>query len=415
MISSAIGGVRRRLQQQAHLRALGTLPDGAWRASAGLHRASTALIPLASRRAPRASIRLLLPSASRGAVFAGVRTAVEAAASLSALTGLPLRVLTFDEGPSGSDRTALSALLVDELSASAPVEIESVWTSTSGMHDADVWIATYWTTAHALDVAADGGFVDRSRVVYLVQDHEPSFFPASAEAATASATYRAGFRLLVNSRPLQRFLTAQEGIAVAGDAVFRPALDVRRLEAAAAARRARGASGSVRVGFYGRPGKPRNAFGLGIAALRVAAAELEAQHRTATFVSMGEAHAPIGLAGSTGLRPLGRLDWGRYFDELAATDVLLSLQMSPHPSHPPLDMVASGGIAVTNDVAGSRRGLHERLVAVDADPAALGSAIAQAATRGLDSDADEPAGAADFVDSLGRPLQSAVDTIARGL
>lgn len=410
MIRPTIGGVRRRLQQREHARALRTLPDGAWRASAGLHRASTAIVRSASHRAPAASVRLLLPSASRGAVFAGVRTAVEAAARLSFRTGLPLRVLTFDEGPGRADRAALAALLVDELGSAAPVETASVWTSTSGAHDQDVWLATYWTTAHALDVAADGGFIDRSRVVYLVQDHEPSFFPASTEAATAASTYRAGFHLLVNSSPLQRFLRTDEGIEVPDETVFRPALDLDRLEAAAVARGARPARPTVRIGFYGRPGKPRNAFGLGLAALRAAAHELEARHLSASFVSMGESHAPAQLSSTSTLQPLGRLDWGRYFDELAATDVLLSLQMSPHPSHPPLDMVASGGIAVTNDVAGSRQGLHDRLLAVDADPSSLGKAVAVAAERAHQGSAGT--WSPDFVETLGRSLLSTVDRIA---
>ncbi|WFR68067.1 hypothetical protein P9139_06985 [Curtobacterium flaccumfaciens] len=410
MIRPSIGGLRRRLQQREHVRALRTLPDGAWHASAGLHRASTAIVRSASHRAPAASVRLLLPSGSRGAVFAGVRTAVEIAARLALRTGLPLRVLTFDEGPNRADRAALAALLVEELGAAAPVETASVWTSTSGAHDRDVWLATYWTTAHALDVAADGGFIDRSRVVYLIQDHEPSFFPASAEAATASATYRAGFRLLVNSSPLQRFLSTYEHVVVPDESVFRPALDVDRLEAAAVARGARPTSLTARIGFYGRPGKPRNAFGLGVAALRVAAHELEARGLSASFVSMGESHAPAQLSTATTLQPLGRLEWGRYFDELAATDVLLSLQMSPHPSHPPLDMVASGGIAVTNDVAGSRQGLHDRLVAVDADPSSLGRAVADAAER---AHAGVPGTwSPHFVDALGHPLRSAVDRLA---
>lgn len=407
MRRASLAAIRRQVAYRQHAHRLQAVAPGAWTAHAGMFRFSTAVVGLASRRAATASIVLLLPSAKRRALFAGVRTALEAAASMASRTGMPLRVLTFDERPSHADAAALSAVLTDELGAlAAPIEIDSVWTSAGGSHADDLWIATYWTTAHALHVAAQAGMVSAERVVSLVQDHEPSFFAASTESAAAAATYGAGFRTVVNSAPLQRFLAVHEGLSVPHDHVFRPALDLGRL---AVVRAERSSSPIARLGFYARPSKPRNAHRTGIAALRVAAAILHDRGIPFEVTSMGEQHGVEALPGGTTVQVAGRLGWSAYFERLAVTDVLLSLQMTPHPSHPPLDMVASGGVAVTNDLLGSRVGLHPSLLAVPSDPESLGTAVADAAAAAADH---EPAASSDdFVRSLGRPLSDVVDTV----
>src|SRR5690606_24371666 len=83
----------------------------------------------------------------------------------------------------------------------------------------------------------------------------------------------------------------------------------------------------------------------------------------------------IDLGGSHSLVSLGRLPWDGYFTRLATTDVVLSLQQSPHPSHPPFDAAISGAVAVTNEFHGTRAGLHPRIVAVPATTAALAEAL----------------------------------------
>lgn len=396
-MNRVLARVRRELADRAHGRHHHT----------GMFRASDAVLRLAARRAPRSCVVLLLPTVASGALFAGVRTAIETAVLLAERTNKPLRVLAFDHGPDRADAAAVAALVTDELGAERPpVEIDSVWTSEGGIHEDDLWVATYWTTAHALQVAVRSGVVARERVVSLVQDHEPSFFAASTESAAAAATYHAGFHMLVNTRPLQRFLAAQEGITVPDRLVFGPALDLGRLESAAARR---AGSPVARIGFYGRPSKPRNAYRIGVAGLRVAASELDRRGVPFEMTSMGEHHRPEPLPAGSVLRSEGRLPWHAYFERLATTDVLLSLQMTPHPSHPPLDIVASGGTAVTNDVLGTRTHLHERLLAVRPDPESIGDAVAQAAIAAVEQ--GPGTWSPDFIASLGRPLSGVVDTL----
>ena len=71
---------------------------------------------------------------------------------------------------------------------------------------ADVVVATGWQTAH--NTAMLQGCGARA---YLVQDHEPEFYPTSAEARWAEQTYRLGFHHLCGSPYLERMVTRYGG------------------------------------------------------------------------------------------------------------------------------------------------------------------------------------------------------------
>jgi hypothetical protein len=403
--------VSNRLLRLQHERHLDLLEPGAWSDFRGLLPTSTALVGCRGVERAATTVHLLLPPLTSASVFAGVRTAVVAGAGLAHRLGLDLRIITFAPDPSRHTRAAVTNLVHTETDlARERVSFRGGWTlSGTDFSTRDIWVPTYWSTAHAVDVACRVGTIDPARVAYLVQDYEPDFLPNSTEASLAAATYEAGFRLVVNSRPLHAFLQTQIGSLADDAAVFRPELDVVRLRAAAE-RRSR--TGTARVAFYGRPGKPRNAFSLGVAALRVA----NRQQKTGAidYTSVGQPHATIDLGGGTLLRGRGQLSWQGWFDFLAETDVLLSLQLTPHPSHPPLDAVASGGRAVTNELGGTRGHLSPRLIAAPSDPSDLGAAVVEACERAR-ADDSEATYDGSFVESLGRPLGSVLDELATSL
>jgi hypothetical protein len=279
---------------------------------------------------------------------------------------------------------------------------EKIGTFTFGPDD--LWLATHSKTAHAMQVACAAGLVDPGRVVYLIQDYEPGFTAWSTASVVASATYHAGFLPVVNSLPLKKYLVATEGITVDDDLVFAPAFDEERLRRAAANHR----SGPKTVLFYARPSKPRNLYALGIAALKATVADLGEEAAKVRFVSAGEKHPDVQLGAGATLRSLGRLDWDAYFEFLSGTSVVLGLQASPHPSHPPLDAAISGALAVTNDFAETRAELHPRLRAVPADVPSLAAAM-------VDAIRNQPADTAYRAVSdgkLGRPLDDVVDALA---
>lgn len=336
------------------------------------------------------SVVLVLQAFEPGQFFAGIRTAVLAGARLAAELARPLRVVVVSPARGGSDHAAAHAALADLVREEGlPAVAEGLRLSTPAQRDAgghttqDVWLATYWTTAHALATrtrSAAGG-IDPERVVYLVQDYEPGFYPWGPEHAQALATYEAGFRPLVNSASLARYLADQSGARAA--AVFAPALDPAPMHAAAERWRPP-TDDEVRVLFYARPGKPRNMYDAGLAALRLWAeglpAGLTGVVRLAGETLPGEVH----LGARARVEPLGKLSYDGYHRLLEETDLGLALMLSPHPGHLALELPMAGIPTVTNTFGGYREAWVEGLHLAGTDPHALADALLEltAATRG---------------------------------
>jgi len=362
---------------------------------------------------------LVVDELREGAAFAGVQTALAVALALGARLDRSVRVVMVRWTTPGNSAAAAEALVADRFPESRAdgrpgvrvVRREDVLDTEFGRDD--VWIATHWKTAHPLDVAVTAGVVPHDRVAYLVQDYEPGFSPWSTEYAVAASTYRAGFRMLVNSEPLRKYLADVEDLDVPPERTFAPHLDVELLERVAAARQHEDV---VRVLFYGRPSKHRNLFRLGIAALRVAVQELAADGIRVEFHSAGEQHGDVELDGGRGdvkLVSHGTMPWDDYFRFIASTNVVLSLQHSPHPSHPPFDGAISGARVVTNEFRGTREHLHPNLAAVPADARSLGLAVADAVRRAA---TEGPTGFAPLAEhALGGPLDAAVDALATAI
>lgn len=401
----------------ATIRERDAAPDAA-RPYVGLSGAALAFASIVRDDAEAPSVRLVLSELDPQRIFAGVHTALRVADRLAERLGMPLQVIVLSEAITARRRGALLHAVTDRLrrdpSRTSVLTRDGLVGATA--HPRDVWVATHWTTAHPLQVAAHAGVLDPHRVVYLVQDHEPGFAALSTDRLMASGTYRAGFQLLVNSAPVAAVLGLIEGVDVDADAVFAPELDLDRLAAVAERRTARErCAASATVFFYGRPSKPRNLFPLGVASLRVAARALP--DMAVRWVSAGEPHRAIDLGNGHLLESLGTLDWPQYFDLLSTTDVVLSLQASPHPSHPPLEAALVGATSITNEVAATRASVHPLLVAVDADPGALGlavaSAVRQATSEHSTTSVDAPA--AGSLTSLGGTLDAAVRFVVEQL
>jgi len=312
-------------------------------------------------------------------VFAGVRTALTVGDKLAAALGLRMRVVMLDATSLDNSQAKAAAYLAG-IGINAEVVVrERVREAQYG--ESDLWLATHFKTAHAIQVACQAGVIDAARVAYLVQDYEPGFTAWGSSSVLAQATYHAGFTPIVNSRPLFDHLSAEEQLELDERLVFAPSFELETLARTAAARKPKTAGAPLRVLFYGRRSKPRNLFTLGVSALKALAAQPGFDARRVEFFSAGEQHDDVPLGGGAVLRSLGRLPWDRYFRYLSTVDVMLSLQQSPHPSHPPFDAAISGAITVTNDFHGTRGGLHPRIAAVRAATEALGAGLSEALER----------------------------------
>ena len=322
-------------------------------------------------------LNLLLLDFAPGAVFAGVKTAFEAATLLGTRTSGRVRVVLLR--PTGLDGSARDEFvagrtqwLIDHFGGIdwRIVCDDDVHQTTYGVDD--VWLATHWLTAHALDLAAREGSVNPRHVIYLIQDYEPDHFASPADQPAAESTYVASFIPVINSRQVAGFLASKGFGPIDNRQVFAPQFDRRHLMRSAAARQS---SARLTVFFYGRPSKPRNMFDLGVATLRVVAAELADQGAHAEFVMAGEAGPDVDLGHGFVAHNRGILERDDYFAMIARIDVGLTLQATPHPSHLPFDLAISGAIAVTNEVDGSRNTMHPRIIATEDSPEALSLAV----------------------------------------
>jgi hypothetical protein len=133
----------------------------------------------------------------------------------------------------------------------------------------------------------------------------------------------------------------REGIGRVADGTwFEPAVDTALF-------RPRPRLGPRKLLFYARPGKPRNAFDLGLRALRlaVAAGAFEGDWE---YWAIGEAVPELALGHGAVLQPMPWKSLADYATLLGESDVLLSLMLSPHPSYPPLEMAHLGMLVLAN-------------------------------------------------------------------
>jgi len=201
------------------------------------------------------------------------------------------------------------------------------------------------------------------------------------------------FHAVVNERLLLEYLHQQcigrfaSRDFVDGCTVVEPAVDSRHFYPEPR----RGRNGKRQLLFYARPFAPRNLYELGIVALRRAVESGALDASTWDLWFIGEALPPVDLGRGVVIRSQPWLGYSDYARLLRTSDVGLSLMLSPHTSYPPLEMAASGMIAITNTFATKT---PERLqdisrnilsVSSDVDSIVEGLALASARTENLDA------------------------------
>jgi glycosyltransferase involved in cell wall biosynthesis len=185
---------------------------------------------------------------------------------------------------------------------------------------ADVVLATGWQTV-ARSMLLDGV----AARAYLVQDHEPDFYGASAERLWAAETYRHGLHCIAASRWLAELLRSRYDASAShfdlavDHTIYRPTAERRREDL---------------VVFYARPVTPRRAVPLGIAAL----AELSRRRPRVEIFLYGEERPLDAPFASTHLGVLEGPALARLYSG-ATAGMVLSLT---NPSLTGLEMMACG-------------------------------------------------------------------------
>ena len=230
-----------------------------------------------------------------------------------------------------------------------------------GIEDAHAVFATAWQTAYPVLTSPA-----RGARFYLVQDFEPSFYPAGSEALLAEATYRFGFHGVTAGRWLEQRL--RRDYAMAADHFdFGRDLDYALDQSTGAARERTG------VCFYARPETPRRAFELGMLAL-----DLFAARHPAVDIHLfgGSVRQPAFAVTDHGLLTPAQLD--QLYNRCIAGLVLSATNVSLVPH----EMLASGCIPVVNDAEHNRMVLdNSEVVYAPATPFELADALSALVER----------------------------------
>ena len=299
-------------------------------------------------------LNVLVPGLAMRHLSGGPNTALEIAGRL-ALSGVRVRLISTDAA-FDEDLAPFRAHMRGLLGTDLPADVQLVSANDRAVPLAigarDLFMATAWWTAQQAKYAVRQ--TQHSRFVYLIQDYEPLFHPASTQQALAAETYSLDHLPVVNSQWLHEFLVRErigrfaDPAFVERSLVFQPAVD-RTLFFPAFDRSTRARR---RLLFYARPTNGlRNLFELGVAALEKAVADGTLDPERWELVGMGESFPAVSLGRGATLVPAPWLDLAGYAQQMRESDILLSLMLSPHPSYPPLEMAACGGLAVTTAFA----------------------------------------------------------------
>jgi len=326
-------------------------------------------------------VNMVTDSINAGSLFGGVGTALILCALRANATGARLRIVTRTEAPDprGIHRVLSANGIVPSLNPElvfVPIAGSDIFLD---VHDGDEFITTsWWTTYSTLRSIAP------ERVTYLLQEDERMFYPHGDDWVRCRETLgRSDIRFLVNTRLLHEHLVADGLDNIARCATwFEPAFPDAVYHAAP-----RQSEAKLRLCFYARPNNLRNLFYRGIELLNEAVQRGILEPERWEIVFVGKDIPRLSLACGCEPRLLGTMGWDDYAAFLRTVDLGFYLMSTPHPSYPPLDLAASGGVVLTNRF-GIKKDLSsysENIVVADLDVPSLLEGLQRAVALAQDS------------------------------
>lgn len=298
-------------------------------------------------------LTVVTDSIAGGSLYGGVGTALVLAALAARRIGAELRLVTRTER---ADAVKVAELLkTNNIPWDAAIETlhapRGVGAAEADvpMSSRDIVLTTSWWTTWSTRQS-----VPASQIVCLVQEDERMFYPLGDDYLRCTETLSdPALTCLVNSHLLLDHFQA-DGMMV-GATAFEPSFPgnlyfIDDVDASVPRRRS--------FFFYARPYNSRNLYWRGLEAVSAAIDEgvLNPEEWDVYFAG----HGGTELVLPKGVRPIipGPMAWIDYAAFIRRIDVGLSLMYTPHPSYPPIDIVASGGVAVTNRF-GRKRDLRQ--------------------------------------------------------
>lgn len=295
-------------------------------------------------------LNLVTDSLEKHSLFGGVGTSLILASLYAKRYDVPLRIITrtTDSNP----REYLRFLDLIKIQPPKQLEFFSDYDRKIAPHyfkldtsDKDIYLTTSWWSTHAVNKINT-----RKNLFYILQDVETFFYPQGDELFFCeNVLKRNNIQFFINSKLLFDFYSQSGFQNIKQNGMFfEPAFpDHMYFPGENAFRHKK----KRKLFFYSRPNHPRNLFYSGLNFLDEAIMNgiIDSNEWD---VYLAGANLPS-ITFSNGLKPklLGNMSWRNYLDFIREIDVAFCLMCTPHPSYPPLDVVASGGITLTNKFA----------------------------------------------------------------
>jgi len=209
----------------------------------------------------------------------------------------------------------------------------------------DIFIATVWWTASTSYAAIDFQkqyFKKGHKLVYLIQDFEPSFYPWSSKWVLTEATYRRGNETIAvfNSEEFANYMLAKYSFH---KFYFIPYEINRKIKENFVQ-----TTKKKQILIYGRPSVARNAFEIIVDSLYIWQQENPISSKQWEIISLGESYDPSAVNQLKNINVLGKVSLEHYSRLLSESLIGISLMISYHPSYPPLEMASFGIHTITN-------------------------------------------------------------------
>lgn len=337
------------------------------------------LAPLLTYSIPASGVRrvsIVTDSVSSGSLFGGVGTALIFSALLANELNAQLRIVTRTQRAQPESIGHILELYGIKLKHELQFKFAAFYDQKYELDvkEGDLFVTTsWWTTAATLPS------VPRESIIYLLQEDERMFYPFGDDRVKCADTLRnSEIRFLINTKLLFDHLISDGLSNIAAKGMwFEPAFPASIYHP-----RKKQASQKKRFFFYARPNNVRNLFYLGIEVIERAIAEKVLDPSEWEICLVGKDIPTVVFDGDFVPEKFENLTWSQYAELAGTIDVGLSLMSTPHPSYPPLDLVASGAVVVTNRF-GSKTdlsGYSHNLICADLERDALVEALRSAVT-----------------------------------
>ena len=294
-------------------------------------------------------LSMVTDSINAGSLFGGVATALIFTALLAKRTGRRLRIITRTQAPAAENVATVFRAHGIEWTDNIEFAFADIHNDNSliDVHPDEQFVTTSWWTTHSTrqSVADD-------RILYILQEDERMFYPFGDDYLACSETISdRRIRRVINSQLLHQHLT-NDGVIDERTPYFEPSFPKRIYFPKPAP-----TNEKRNFFFYARPHNARNLYHRGVEVIQTAVERGILDPKKWNIHFVGKDLTPLRIAGGVEPILLQNLPWEEYAAYVRSVDLALTLMYTPHPSYPPLDVAACGGVAVTNSF-GVKTDLH---------------------------------------------------------